>query len=116
MRHQVDGRKFDMPTDQRIAMFRNITTAVLRDGGVQTTLPRAKEARAFVERMITLGKRGSLHARRQALGFVYDPAVVHDLFETLAPKYATRPGGYTRVIKLGTRKGDGAPIARLELV
>ena len=116
MRHRVDGRKFDMPTDQRMAMFRNITTAVLREGGVYTTLPRAKEARRFVDRMVTLGKRGTLHSRRQALAFVYEPRVVHDLFEEIAPRYATRPGGYTRVVRLGRRTGDGAQMARVELV
>jgi len=97
-------------------MFRNLTTDVLRDGYVQTTEARAKELRGFVERMITLGKRGTLHARRQALAFVYDPDVVKDVFDELAPRYAERPGGYTRVVKLGRRKGDGSRIARLELV
>lgn len=116
MRHRVDGRKFDMPTDRRMAMFRNITTAVLRDGGVHVTVARAKESRRFVERMITLGKRGTLHSRRRALAFIYDPHVVHELFEEIAPNYADRPGGYTRVVKLGRRKGDGAEMARLELV
>lgn len=116
MRHRVDGRKFDMPTDQRMAMFRNITTSVLRDGGVHTTVARAKESRRFVDRMITLGKRGTLHARRQAAAFIYDPDVVHELFEDIAPGYASRPGGYTRVVRTGRRKGDGAEMARIELV
>lgn len=116
MRHRKSGRRFDMPTDQRRAMFRNITTAVLEHGSVMTTEARAKEARGFVERMITLGKRGTLHARRQALAFIYDPDVVHTLFEEIAPGYADRPGGYTRVVKLVQRKGDAARMARLELV
>ena len=116
MRHKVAGRKFDMPTAQRMAMLRNITTDVLRHGHVQTTEARAKEARRLVDRMITLGKRGTLHARRQALAFIYDPDVVADLFEQIAPQYADRPGGYTRVRKLGPRHGDAAKIARLELV
>lgn len=116
MRHRVDGRKFDMPTARRMAMFRNITTSVLRDGGVHTTVARAKESRRFVDRMVTLGKRGNLHARRQALAFIYDPKVVADLFDDIAPGYRGRPGGYTRVVKLGRRKGDGAEMARLELV
>jgi large subunit ribosomal protein L17 len=116
MRHRRNGRRFDMPTSQRKAMFRNLTTDVLREGYVQTTEARAKELRSFVERIITLGKRGDLHARRQALAFVYDPHVVRTVFDELAPKYADRPGGYTRVVKLGQRRGDGSRIARLELV
>ena len=116
MRHKVDGRKFDMPTDQRMAMLRNLTTDVLKHGSVRTTEARAKEARRFVDRMVTLGKRGTLHARRQALAFVYDPDVVDALFAEIAPQYADRPGGYTRVQKLGQRRGDGARMAQLELV
>lgn len=116
MRHRKAGRRFDMPTAQRIAMFRNLTTAVLDHGYVQTTEARAKETRRFVDRMVTLGKRGTVHARRQALTFVYDPKVVDRLFEEIAPRYAQRPGGYTRVVKLGPRNGDAAPTARLELV
>lgn len=116
MRHKVDGRKFDMPTAQRMAMLRNITTDVLRHGSVTTTEARAKEARRFVDRMITLGKRGTLHSRRQALAFVYDPKVVKRLFDEIAPQYASRPGGYTRVRKLGPRRGDAAAMAELELV
>ncbi|MQA00389.1 MAG: 50S ribosomal protein L17 [Dehalococcoidia bacterium] len=116
MRHRKAGRRFDMPTAQRMAMFRNLTTAVLDHGYVQTTEARAKETRRFVDRMVTLGKRGTVHARRQALTFVYDPKVVDRLFEEIAPRYAQRPGGYTRVVKLGPRNGDAAPTARLELV
>ncbi|MEE8422699.1 MAG: 50S ribosomal protein L17 [Dehalococcoidia bacterium] len=116
MRHRKSGRRFDMPTAQRRAMFRSITTAVLEHGSVLTTEARAKESRRFVERMITLGKRGTLHARRQALAFVYDPEVVRALFEEIAPEYADRPGGYTRVVKLVQRKGDASRMARLELV
>lgn len=97
-------------------MFRSITTAVLRNGSVLTTEARAKETRRFVDRMVTLGKRGTLHARRQALRFVYDEKVVRSLFDDLAPRYADRPGGYTRVVKLVRRKGDGSRMARLELV
>jgi large subunit ribosomal protein L17 len=116
MRHRKSGRRFDMPTSQRRAMFRTITTAVLEHGSVLTTEARAKETRRFVEHMVTLGKRGSLHARRQALAFVYDPKVVRTLFDEIAPRYADRPGGYTRVVKLVQRKGDAAHMARLELV
>jgi large subunit ribosomal protein L17 len=116
MRHQVSGRRFDMPTAQRIAMFRSLTTQVLKHGSIRTTEARAKEVRPIVEKMITLGKRGTIHARRQALGFVYEPDVVDRLFSELATNYATRPGGYTRVTKIGPRLGDGAMMAQLELV
>lgn len=116
MRHGKAGRRFDMPTSQRRQMFRTITAGVISRGGVQTTEARAKEARRFVERMITLGKRGTIHSRRQALAFIDDRDVVQKLFDEVAPKYAERPGGYTRVVKLGQRKGDAARIARIELV
>ncbi len=116
MRHRKSGRRFDMPTSQRRAMFRNIATAVLATGSVETPEARAKETRRFVDRMVTLGKRGTLHARRQALAFLYDKRVVEKLFEEIAARYEHRPGGYTRVIKLGQRKGDAAHMARLELV
>ncbi len=116
MRHQVSGRKFDMATDQRIALFRNLTTQVLKHDSIRTTEARAKEVRPLVEKMITLGKRGTVHARRQALTFVYEPDVVDRLFAEIAPKYSARPGGYTRVVKIGPRLGDGAMMAQLELV
>jgi large subunit ribosomal protein L17 len=116
MRHRKAGRRFDMPTDQRMSMYRNIVTAVLEHDHVETTEARAKEARRLVDRMITLGKRGTVHARRQALAFVYDEGTVSRLFDELAPRYAERPGGYTRVVKLGPRQGDAAETARLELV
>ncbi len=116
MRHQVSGRKFDMATEQRIALFRNLTTQVLKHDSIRTTEARAKEVRPLVEKMITLGKRGTVHARRQALTFVYEPDVVDRLFAEIAPKYAARPGGYTRVVKIGPRLGDGTMMAQLELV
>jgi large subunit ribosomal protein L17 len=116
MRHRKGGRKFDMPADQRMAMFRNITTAVLTHGGVRTTEARAKEARRFVDRMVTLGKDGSLASRRRAIGFLYNKGLVAELFDEIAPRYAERNGGYTRVVKLVPRRGDGAKLARLELV
>ncbi len=116
MRHQRTSRRFDMASAQRMAMFRNMTTDVLKHGSVRTTEARAKEVRSFVEHMITLGKRGTLHSRRQALAFVYDPAVVSELFEEIAPRYNERAGGYTRLIHLGQRQGDAARMARLELV
>ncbi len=116
MRHQQTSRRFDMPSAQRMAMFRNLTTDVLKHGSLRTTEPRAKEVRRFVEHMITLGKRGTVHARRQALAFVYDSDVVKELFDEIAPRYRERQGGYTRLIHLGQRQGDAAKMARLELV
>jgi large subunit ribosomal protein L17 len=97
-------------------MFRNMVTSLLDKERVRTTLPRAKELRPIAEKMITLGKRESLHARRQALAFIKDPAVVGKLFSTLAPRFAQRKGGYTRIIRLGFRDGDGAQLAIIELV
>lgn len=109
-------RKLGRPTDQRIAMLRNLTTSLLREGKIETTVTRAKETRRLAEKMITLAKRGDLHARRQVLSYVYDETVVKNLFEEIAPKYAERNGGYTRILKLGPRRGDGAEIVILELV
>ena len=116
MRHKVAGRKLGRKTPHRIMMFRNMVTSFLDKERVRTTLPRAKELRPIAERMITLGKRETLHARRQALSFIKDPAVVSKLFQTLAPRFAQRKGGYTRIIKLGFRRGDGAQMAILELI
>lgn len=116
MKHGVSGRRFDMPTAQRIAMFRSLVTQVLKHDSIQTTEARAKEVKPLVDKMVTLGKRGTLHARRQALAYIYEPAVVERLFDEIAPRYATRPGGYTRVMKIGPRKGDGAMMTQLELV
>ncbi len=109
-------RKLGRPTDQRKAMLRNLTTSFLRTGRIETTVTRAKETQRMAEKMITLAKRGDLHARRQVLAYVYDETVVKNLFEEIAPKYAERNGGYTRVLKMGPRRGDGAEIALLELV
>ena len=100
MRHQVSGRKFDMATDQRVAMFRSLTTSVLKHGTIRTTEARAKEVRPFVEKMITLGKRGTVHARRQALAYVYEPDVVDRLFAEIAPGYASRPGDNAQMVQL----------------
>ena len=116
MRHKVAGRKLSRATDHRIALFRNLVTDLLRYEKIVTTEAKAKEVRPFAEKVITLGKQGNLHARRQALSFVYDKSVVDKLFAEIGPKYAQRAGGYTRVIKLGPRLGDGAPMAQLELV
>lgn len=97
-------------------MYRNLVTDLLRYEGIVTTEAKAKEARGMAEKVITLGKDGGLHARRRVLAFVTDKKVVGKVFDELAPRYADRPGGYTRIVKLGPRLGDGAPMARLELV
>ncbi len=109
-------RKLGRPTAHRSAMLRNLVTSLLREEKIETTVTRAKETKRMAEKMITLGKRGDLHARRQALAYIYDEDVVKKLFDEIAPKYADRNGGYTRVLKLGPRRGDGAEIAILELV
>lgn len=116
MAHRIDGRKLGRPTDHRLAMFRNLVTDLLRHEKIITTEAKAKEVRGLAEKVITLGKRGSLHSRRQALGFVYDGKVVAKVFDDLAVRYADRPGGYSRIVKLGFRQGDGAHMAQLELV
>ena len=116
MRHQVSGRKFDRPTDQRLAMYRNMVASLFSSEKMVTTEAKAKEIRGLAERMITLGKKGGLSARRRALAFIYDENVVEKLFTDIAPRYAERPGGYTRIIKLGPRQGDCAPMAQIELV
>lgn len=116
MRHGVSGRKFDRNTGHRTAMFRNLTQELLRHGRIQTTEPKAKEIRPMAEKIITLGKDGTLHARRQALRFIYDEDVVRHVFSDVAPRYADRKGGYTRIVRLGPRQGDGAPMAMIELV
>ena len=109
-------RKLGRPTDQRIAMLRGMVTALLENGKIETTVTRAKEVRPLAENMITLGKRGDLHARRQALSFITKEDVVKKVFDELAPKYAERNGGYTRIIKTGVRRGDNAPMAIISLV
>jgi len=116
MRHRLSGRKLNRTSSHRKAMFRNMATALLKHEQIKTTLPKAKELRPVVERMITLGKRGNLHARRQALGFLKDEKVVRKLFDSLAERYGDRAGGYTRVLKAGFRYGDSAPMAYIELV
>jgi len=109
-------RKLGLPTDQRIAMLRSLVTSLLKHGKIETTVTRAKETKRLAEQMITLGKRGDLHARRQVLAFVTEEEVVKDLFENIAPKYAERNGGYTRILKMGPRRGDAAEMVILELV
>jgi large subunit ribosomal protein L17 len=96
--------------------MRNLITALLREEKIQTTDPKAKELRRWVDRVITLGKQGTLHARRQVLGIVQDKSVVRKLFDTLGPRFKDRPGGYTRIIKLGLRRGDAAQMSVIELV
>lgn len=109
-------RKLGKPTAQRKSLLRNQVTDLLREGRITTTDCRAKEARKIAEKMITLGKRGDLHARRQAMAVLFSEDVVKKLFEEIAPKYADRNGGYTRILKLGPRQGDSAEMVFLELV
>ena len=116
MRHGVAGRKLSRPTGQRILMYRTQVTDLIRHERIRTTEAKAKELRGMVEKIITLGKKGALSHRRQALGFVTDEDMVRKVFDDLAQRYADRPGGYTRVVKLEPRKGDGASMALLELV
>ena len=110
------NRKLGKPTDQRIAMLRGQTTALLETGRIQTTVTRAKEIRSTAEKMITLGKTNTLHSRRLALKFITKEDVVKKLFDEITPKYADRSGGYTRIIRVGPRRGDAAEMAIIELV
>ena len=116
MRHGFAGRRFNRTSEHRKAMFSNMSQALIKHEQIVTTLPKAKDLRPVVERLITLGKRGDLHARRQALAQVRDEALVKKLFEVLGPRYKTRGGGYTRVLKAGFRYGDNAPMAVIEFV
>jgi large subunit ribosomal protein L17 len=116
MRHAVKSRRFDRPTDQRLALFRGLVTDLLKYEQIKTTEAKAKTVRGLAEKMITLGKSGTLASRRRVLGYVYDKDVAGKLFDELAGRYAERPGGYTRILKLGPRLGDGAPTVILELV
>jgi len=116
MRHGVSGRKLNRSTSHRSAMFRNMVTSLLKEERIYTTVPKAKEMRRWAEWMITLGKHGDLHARRQALRTVREKSVVYKLFEELAQRYQNRAGGYTRIVKVGFRRGDAAPMCLLELI
>jgi large subunit ribosomal protein L17 len=116
MRHLRAGRKFNRSPSHRRALLRNLVTSLLRHERIQTTDPKAKELRRWADRMIGLGKEGTLHARRQALAVIQDEAVVHKLFDTLASRFKNRPGGYSRVIKIGWRQGDRAPLSLVELL
>ena len=109
-------RKLGRTTPHRRAMLRNLTTDLLREGRIETTVTRAKETRRMAEKMITLGKRNTLHTRRQAASYLYEPKLVQKLFSEIAPEYEDRNGGYTRVLKLGPRRGDGSERAIIELV
>ena len=116
MRHRMSGRKLNRTSAHRKAMLRNMAAALVKHEQIKTTLPKAKELKPYLDKLITLGKRGGLHARRQALSVLGDRALTAKLFDTLAPRYAERNGGYTRVLKLGPRYGDAAPMAFIELV
>lgn len=116
MRHRKAGRKLNRTTAHRKAMLRNMVTSLLEHERIVTTVPKAKEAGRVADKMITLGKRGDLHARRQALAYVRSDEVVDKLFTKLSEQYAERQGGYTRIIRTGQRVGDAAPMAILELV
>ncbi|HXE80027.1 MAG TPA: 50S ribosomal protein L17, partial [Vicinamibacterales bacterium] len=125
MRHNVAHRKLGRVTEHRLALLRNQATALLRHERIRTTLPKAKELRPFVERLITIAKRGiaagsengrALHARRLVLRDLQDREVVSKLFDSLAPRFVGRPGGYTRILRLGYRRGDSAEMAQIELV
>ena len=125
MRHNVGYRKLGRVTEHRIALLRNQAIALLRHEKIETTMPKAKELRPFVERLITIAKRGvaageaesrTLHARRLVLAELPDKEVVRKLFDTLAPRFAERPGGYTRILRVGFRRGDAAEVAHVELI
>lgn len=116
MRHHNSGRKFNRTAEHRKAMFSNMAAALIKHEQIVTTLPKAKDLRGVVEALITLSKRGDLHARRVVASRLRDETMVKKLFETLGPRYQGRPGGYTRVLKAGFRFGDNAPLAVIELV
>ena len=116
MRHGSTGRKFNRRSDQRRAMFQHLASALIKHEQIITTLPKAKDLRPVVEKLVTLAKRGDLHARRQAIAELRDPPMVKKLFEVLGPRYKDRNGGYTRVLKAGYRYGDSAPVGVIEFV
>ena len=116
MRHRIAGRKLSRPTAHRMSMLRTTVTDLLRHESIQTTEAKAKEIRRLAEKIISRGKKGTLHDRRLAAAFLTDDSVVAKLFAELGPRYEQRPGGYTRIIKLGQRKGDAASMAILELL
>ena len=116
MRHGKVHRKLNRTAEHRRAMFANMCAALIKHEQIVTTLPKAKDLRPVVEKLITLGKRGDLHARRVAMSKLRDDSIVKKLFEVLGPRYQSRPGGYTRVLKAGFRYGDNAPVAVIEFV
>ncbi len=116
MRHGMSGRKFSRTSSHRKAMFENMAAALLKHEQITTTLPKAKDLRPIVEKLITLGKRGGLHCRRQALSMLQDTTVTEKLFSVIAARYKERQGGYIRVVRAGFRYGDSAPMAVIELV
>ena len=116
MRHRMSGRKLNRTKEHRKAMFSNMAAALIKHEQIKTTLPKAKDLRPIVEKLISMGKRGRLHDRRRAFAMLRDDATTAKLFDTLADRYADRSGGYTRVIKAGYRHGDTAPMAVIELV
>ncbi len=116
MRHRMSGRKLNRKSQHRKAMFSNMAAALIKHEQIKTTLPKAKELRPIVEKLVTLGKRGTLHDRRRAFAMLRDDATTAKLFETLGPRYEDRNGGYIRIIKAGFRYGDAAPMAMIEFV
>jgi large subunit ribosomal protein L17 len=116
MRHGMSGRKFSRTSSHRKAMFENMAAALLKHEQITTTLPKAKDLRPIVEKLITLGKRGGLHCRRQALSMLQDTIVTEKLFSAIADRYKERQGGYIRIVRAGFRYGDSAPMAIIELV
>lgn len=116
MRHGMSGRKFSKTSSHRKAMFSNMAVALIKHEQIKTTLPKAKDLRPIVEKLVTLGKKGGLHNRRRAYAILRDDVIVAKLFSTLAERYTDRPGGYTRVLKAGFRYGDAAPMGIIEFV
>jgi large subunit ribosomal protein L17 len=116
MRHRKAGRQLRRTTEQKLALMRNLATSLIEHGAIETTEAKAKELRPFVEKLITKAKSGTLHARRLAGRHIHKRAAADKLFQDLGPKFATRAGGYTRILKTGHRKGDGAEMARIELI
>ena len=116
MRHRVAGRKLSRHTQHRELMFRNMLVSLLQYERIKTTLAKGKELRGWADRIISIGKKGTLHARRQAFALLRDEGIVKKLFDEIAPRFKDREGGYTRVYKLGWRQGDGAPLSLVELV
>lgn len=116
MRHGLSGRKFNRPTAHRKAMFKNLAKSLVQFEQIKTTLPKAKDLRPIVEKMITLGKRNTLHARRQLIAKLGDTELASKVLDTLAPRYESRPGGYVRIVKAGYRYGDNAPMAYIEFI